>query len=144
MKTIASAHTTSSARSAAFFERWADVATWPEWNRDTEWVRLNGPFVTGATGSLKPKGGPTVKFLVSRLTDTEFVDVSTLLGARLTFHHVVQSNSDGGCSVDVTVTMSGPLAVIWKRILGKGLAASVQPDLDALARAAEAAEGARR
>ena len=33
--------------------------------------------------------------------------------------------------------MAGPLAWLWTRILGKGLAGSVQKDLDALAAAAE-------
>ena len=48
MTTIASATVTSSATPAAFFAAWADMATWPEWNLDTEWVRLDGPFVEGA------------------------------------------------------------------------------------------------
>jgi hypothetical protein len=41
---IATAHVMSSAPASAFFERWADMTTWPEWNADTEWVRLDGPF----------------------------------------------------------------------------------------------------
>ena len=137
--TLASAEVTSSASPAAFFARWADMATWPEWNADTEWVRLDGPFVTGATGVLKPKGGPKVKFVVETLVPgQEFNDVSHLVGARLGFRHLVTPRPDGGCTVRVTVTMGGPLAALWKLILGKGLAASLQPDLDRLARTAEA------
>ncbi|MDX6436655.1 MAG: hypothetical protein QOK34_1489, partial [Gaiellaceae bacterium] len=49
---IAEAKATSSAPPAAFFARWADMATWPEWNTDTEWVRLDGPFAAGSTGVL--------------------------------------------------------------------------------------------
>lgn len=136
---IATAQVTSAAAPSAFFERWADVATWPEWNLDTEWVRLDGPFVEGATGALKPKGGPKVGFVVACLVpDREFVDVSHLVGARLTFTHRV-TPAGGGCTVDVAVTMSGPLARVWNLMLGKGLRESVQPDLERLARAAEAA-----
>jgi hypothetical protein len=139
MTNIASAHVACSASPSAVFERWADVDTWPEWNTDTEWVRLDGPFAEGATGVLKPKGGPKVKFVVERLVpDREFVDVSHLLGARLTFRHLVTALDNGGCTVDVSITLSGPLGRLWKGILGKGLAASVQPDLEGLARAAEA------
>ena len=136
MIAIASAHVVATASPSAIFDRWADVATWPQWNADTEWVRLDGAFTQGGTGVLKPKGGPKVKFVIGKLTESEFVDVSRLMGARLTFSHVVTPTTDG-CLVDVAITMSGPLAWLWKRILGKGLAASVQPDLEALARAAQ-------
>ena len=140
MKTIATASVTSSASPDAFFARWADMATWPEWNSDTEYVRLDGAFAEGATGTLKPKGGPKVRFVVARLVPGEvFVDVSRLLGARLTFDHRVVARTDGGSDVSVTITMSGPLSTLWTLALGKGLRASVQRDLDGLAHAAEAA-----
>lgn len=139
MTTLANARITSPAPPSAFFDHWADMATWPEWNLDTEWVRLDGPFVQGACGELKPKGGPKVRFRVERLVpDREFVDVSRLLGARLTFDHQV-SASPAGTAVSVEVTLCGPLAPVWRLLLGKGVAASVQPDLDRLARRAEGA-----
>ncbi|MET9286951.1 SRPBCC family protein [Nocardia beijingensis] len=136
MTIIATAHAISSAPPTAFFARWADVATWPEWNTDTEWVRLDGPFAEGATGTLRPKGGPKVRFVVARLTDREFMDVSRLFGARLTFVHEV-AVVDGRTTVTVTVSIDGPLRVLWTKILGADLAKSVQPDLDALVAVAE-------
>jgi len=140
MDLIAETTTTSIASPSAFFARWADMATWPEWNADTEWVRLDGPFATGATGVLKPKGGPKVKFVIESLVpDREFIDVSLLVGARLTFHHLVEPLPDRGCTIRVRVTINGPLAWLWKRILGKGLAASLEPDLARLVARAEAA-----
>jgi len=141
MLKIAEAEARSTAPPAAFFARWADMATWPEWNTDTEWVRLDGPFATGSTGVLKPKGGPKVKFVLhSVVPEREFVDVSLLLGARLTFRHVVEPLDDGGSIVRVDVTMSGPLRRVWAQILGKGFRASLQPDLDRLVAAAESAK----
>lgn len=132
MTQIATATVTSAAQPSAFFERWADMATWPDWNLDTEWVRLDGPFVQGATGVLKPKGGPKVPFVVESLVDgREFVDVSKLLGARLIFAHHVTPVGEG-CRVDVAVTITGPLARLWRLILGKGIRESAQADLDRL------------
>jgi hypothetical protein len=139
--TLASASTSSTAAPAAFFARWADMATWPEWNLDTEWARLDGPFAEGATGVLKPKGGPKVPFTVAQLTADRFVDVSRLVGARLTFDHRVAAGPEG-TTVSVEVSLEGPLAFAWRRILGKGIVASVQPDLNRLARCAEAAPAA--
>ncbi len=114
------------------------MASWSEWNSDTEWVRLDGEFVEGATGELKPKGGPKVAFVVERLVpDREFVDVSRLTGARLAFAHIVNRRPDGGSDVAVTVSISGPLSRAWLLVLGKGIRTSAQPDLESLARAAE-------
>jgi hypothetical protein len=138
MLTLGSATQVSTAAPAAFFGRWADMATWPEWNADTEWVRLDGPFAPGSTGVLKPKGGPKTKFVIAELTDRVFIDVSMLVGARLTFHHAITPTADGGSEVRVTVTLTGPLARLWNLILGKGIAQSLDRDLAALAKAAEA------
>ncbi|MEV6969425.1 SRPBCC family protein [Hamadaea sp. NPDC051192] len=133
MKTIATARITSSAPAAEFFARWADMATWPEWNTDTAWVRLDGPFRAGATGVLKPKGGPEVKFVVATLEPgREFTDVSLLAGAKLTFRHLVGRDRDGRTTVDVEVTLGGPLSFVWSLILAKGIRASLQADLDRL------------
>jgi hypothetical protein len=129
---ITEARARSTARPTAFFERWGDMATWPEWNLDTEWVRLDGPFAAGSTGTLKPKGGPRVKFVVDSLSDREFVDVSKLVGARLTFHHTVDPTADDGCDIHVAVTMTGPLSRLWSRLLGDGFRKTAQPDLDRL------------
>jgi hypothetical protein len=135
---VASASITSTAPAAAFFERWADMETWPEWNTDTVWVRLDGPFAEGATGTLKPKGGPKVSFVVAELTAERFLDVSRLIGARLSFDHRVTA-LETGTRVDVVVSLDGPLARVWKLILGSDLRASLQPDLDRLEAVADAA-----
>jgi hypothetical protein len=136
MTTIATASATSSAPPSAFFARWGDMATWPEWNTDTAWVRLDGPFAEGATGTLKPKGGPKVRFEVTRLDDEHFVDVSRMPGGRVTFAHRI-ATTEAGTRVDVTVSIDGPLGMVWRRILGGGFRTSLQPDLDALVATAE-------
>ncbi|BFU46247.1 SRPBCC family protein [Krasilnikovia sp. MM14-A1004] len=140
MKTIASAKITTDVPARAFFERWADMATWPEWNTDTEWVRLDGPFRTGATGKLKPKGGPATRFVITSLVPgREFTDVSLLLGARLTFQHLVTVDSSGSTTVTVEVTIAGPLAFLWTAALGKGIAKGLSGDLARLEAAARTA-----
>jgi Polyketide cyclase / dehydrase and lipid transport len=138
MTTLGTAQAHSTASQTHFFARWADMGTWSEWNMDTEWVRLDGPFETGATGVLKPKGGPKVPFVVaSVIPGREFIDVSLLLGAKLTFAHAVTVEGDG-CTIAVTVSMTGPMAWFWRMVLGKSLRASLQPDLDRLVATAEA------
>jgi hypothetical protein len=145
MTTFANAEATSTAAPERFFEIWADMATWPEWNADTEWVRLDGPFQTGATGVLKPKGGPKTKFTVaSMVPGREFVDVSHLMGAELTFNNQVTKLPTGGTRVSVTISFTGPMAWLWKRIIGGGMKATVQKDLDSLVAVAEGAPATER
>ena len=144
MTSITSASITSTAAPAAFFAAWADMETWPQWNPDMAWVRLDGPFATGSTGRLKPKAGPPVRFvLTSVIPDREFVDTSILPGARLVFRHDVVPLPGGGCTVSVEVSVHGPLARVWSVALGKGLRASTQPDLARLARTTERVRPAR-
>ncbi|MFD9615091.1 SRPBCC family protein [Streptomyces sp. NPDC059083] len=137
MTFIAEASATSTATPAAFFAKWADMATWPEWNQDTEWAELDGKFEQGATGVIKPKGGPKTKFVVTKLTDTEFIDSSKLIGARLIFAHEVTTDGER-TTVQVRITMEGPLRGLWNKIMGGNLAKSLQGDVEALVAAAEA------
>jgi hypothetical protein len=141
MKTIATARITSDLRPQAFFDRWADIATWPQWNTDTAWVRLDGEFAAGATGTLKPKGGPATRFVVTTLVpEREFTDVSLLFGARLTFQHLVTVDTEGATVVSVQVTLDGPLSFFWNAVLGKDIAKGIGGDLARLEEAARAAE----
>lgn len=133
---IATASATSDAPASAFFERWADMETWPEWNTDTEWVHLDGSFAEGATGTLKPKGGPKVSFTVTRLTENEFVDVSRMPGGRITFAHRIDETREG-TRISVTVSIDGPLGFVWRRVLGSDFRKTLQPDLDRLVATAE-------
>ncbi len=81
-----------------------------------------------------------MKFVIAALVPgREFTDVSMLAGARLTFRHLIKPVPAGGSIVRVTVTLAGPLGWFWNLVLGKGLKASLQPGLDGLAAAAEAA-----
>lgn len=113
------------------------MATWPEWNTDTAWVRLDGQFVEGATGQLKPKGGPKVSFVVERLNNHEFVDVSRMPGGRITFAHRIDE-TPRGTEISVTVDIGGPLGFVWRLILAGDFRTALQPDLDRLVATAEA------
>ena len=137
MTTIATVKAVSTAPASQFFAVWGDMPTWPQWNTDTEWVRLDGPFVQGATGSLKPKGGPKVKFTVDTLTSTDFVDVSALWGAKLIFDHHIATTASG-TEITVEIRLTGLLSRLWTAIMGAGLRKSAQADLNSLVATAEA------
>lgn len=118
MTTLAHLTTDVPVEPSRLWARWADPDTHPEWSHDLEWVRLDQPLAVGAQGHLKPKGGPRSRFTVTELEqDRTFADTTHLVGARLTFRHAAQPVA-AGSRVTVTVTIQGPLAAVWSRILG--------------------------
>lgn len=123
---------TSTASPDAFFARWIEHDTWPQWSPDTQWVRVDGPVAVGTQGVLKPAGGPKVKFVISACTPTrEYADTSVLPGARLVFQHTAVPDGTGS-KLAVLVTISGPLSRLWAKIMGGGFRDSAQADLDRL------------
>lgn len=135
---LASASRTSSAEPRAYFSRWVDHDSWPEWSPDTEWVHLDGPVRAGTRGRMKPVGGPKTTFTISECeTDRVYTDVSTMPGAALTFRHVVEPSGSGSV-LTVRVSLEGALAWVWARTAFRGLAVSVPEDLDRLIAIVEA------
>jgi hypothetical protein len=143
MMILATGSGTSTAPPSAFFERWTDHDTWGEWSPDTEWVRLDGPVALGATGVLKPKGGPKTRFVISALEPGRvYTDTSYFPGARLDFVHTAE-RTGSTTELAVRVSVRGPLARLWGRILGAGFRDSVQHDLDRLTAIVESAQALR-
>jgi hypothetical protein len=132
MTILASASATSSAPASAFFARWIDHDTWASWSPDTDWVALDAPVALGTTGTLKPAGGPKIRFTISALdADREYTDTSRLPGARLVFQHLATETPDG-TRLDVRVEITGPLSGLCTRIMGGGFAESAPADLERL------------
>lgn len=135
---VAHASASSSAAPHRFFARWIDHSTWSEWSPDTEWARVDGAVRQGATGALKPRGGPRISFVVAEYeADRRYTDESRFPGARLTFRHTVDPDG-AGSRVAAEVWLHGPLAAVWARVLGRGFRTSVPDDLRRLVRLVEA------
>ena len=132
LRVLARATATSTAGPGAYFARWTNHDTWTQWDLNTEWVRLDGPVRVGTCGVLKPRRGPKVKFVISACTpDREYTDTSRLPGARLVFQHTIMP-SEQGSDLAVLVTISGPLAFVWAKIMRSSFAGSAQTNLDRL------------
>jgi hypothetical protein len=130
-------HATSTASPANYYARWIQHDTWASWSPDTDWVRADHPLAVGSRGTMKPKGGPKLNFVVTTLEkDREYSDTTLLPGARLVFQHTARA-TEGQTDLGVRVWISGPLAFIWAKILGGGFRESAQADLDRLVRIVE-------
>lgn len=124
------AETTTQARPQDIWKLWTDVSTWSRWSHDLEWSRLEGPFSKGTTGTLKPKGWPVSKFILTDIEEGKsFRDESFLPKTKITFSHHMKTE---GSKVHIVhhVHVSGLLApLLWltmRPMLKKGLPANVK------------------
>ena len=134
---------TTSAAPEQVWARYVDPTTWPEWDHGTESVTIEGPFTVGARGRLKPNGGPATSFVVTEAEPgAGFADVTRLPLAKLWFRHRIEAGP-GGTRFTHTATITGPLAPLFARLIGRTIAAEMPAAMAALGRLAQGASIAR-
>ena len=105
----------------AIWSLWSDIKTWNTWDHGIEKSEIEGAFVQGASGWLKPKGGPKVKFKILRVEKNKvFHDRSSLPLTSLDFIHTLDREEEYTV-VTHRVEMTGLLAFIFARIIGSGI-----------------------
>ena len=111
---------------------WTDVNRWNEWQDDLEFARLDGEFREGASFSLRPKGGPNVKVqLVKVEANVNFTDLTRFPLAQMTgAHDLIRRGNE--LEVRTTMTVTGPLAFLWSRLVAKGIVAALPKQTQAL------------
>lgn len=108
---------------AALYRAISDVAAWPLWDSELEFVTIDGPAVEGARFMPRPKGGPDVKLVVTRAQAPEcFEDVALLFLGRMRTRH--RYTADGaGTRIRIEIETAGPLGWLWDRLVARGQAA---------------------
>ncbi|WP_297082268.1 SRPBCC family protein [uncultured Demequina sp.] len=106
---------TSTAPPEAFFERWIDLPTHPEWAASMEWFDIETPVALGSRGTSKPRGGEPAPLEVTAY-ERPFVyaDTTTLDGdgedaTTLTVHHEARPAA-AGTRVEIRAWLEGPRA----------------------------------
>lgn len=117
---------------AQVWKVWSDVDRWHTWQGDIEYARMNGPFETGGTFKFKPKGGPDLTLELSEVRPNErFVDVTRFPLARMVDSHELIERA-GGLEIRTTVRMEGPLAFLWRKLVGEDVVKSLPAQTDNL------------
>lgn len=113
---------------AAVWERaYADAGAWPEWNAEIKRANLDGPLTLGAKAKIVFSTGLRLRFEVVEFEQGRlFTDESRLPGARMGHRHLVEPTA-AGSRLTNTIYIEGPLAPLWRRILGPA-AARTLPD----------------
>jgi uncharacterized membrane protein len=116
----------------------SDLENWPTWDTElerTQWVDRERKIF-----SLKPKGGGAVKIRVSAFEEGKlWTDRASFPLAVLEGEHQFVALPDGGTELRTSMTIKGPLAFLWDRLVVKGIAAGVPAQTKALIQHARSA-----
>lgn len=103
----------------AVYQVWADVPRWPLWDPDTREASLDGAFVVGSRGRLRPRKGLAVSmFLVEAVPDQRFTMECPVLGNIMRFEHELVP-ATGGVEVIHRVQFRGWLSGWLLRTVGR-------------------------
>jgi hypothetical protein len=139
--------------SEAIWGLWSDVSGWKRWHGGLRWARLDGPFRTGTRGMLKTSG--LIGALHARLAPRfELEEVSPYRAftisqwiplGRVRTRHELAETLDGRRCITHRMNISGPLAPLFVRAVGKAFADELPRAMNTLVDLAERedAEGAR-
>jgi hypothetical protein len=111
---------------------WADVNQWHTWQADLEYAKLDGEFKQGNVFRLKPKGGPNVNIeLVKVEPDSIFVDLTKFPLAKMYGSHEFIEHGEE-LEIKTTMSISGPLSFVWRKIVAEGVASSLRAQTESL------------
>ncbi|MFK8083291.1 MAG: SRPBCC family protein [Granulosicoccus sp.] len=130
----------------SIFAIYRDVDSWAQWDPDIEAVGLDGEFVAGTRGWLKPVGAPkTATRMVAVDEPGSFSVESKLPFCTMTFEHelVAAPQSANGTSGDTTevthrVVFTGALAPLFSRLIGGKIRKGISGTMEGLKQYAEA------
>jgi uncharacterized membrane protein len=118
---------------------WSDLASWPSWDVTLDSVKPRGEFASQQFAELKPKGA---KVLVLELLDVDepngFVDIQLLPKAKMRTEHKLRDAEGGGLIVSQSVTFDGPLARVFRFVIGRGIKRDMPVAMRRLVERAEA------
>jgi len=120
----------------SIFQLYQDVAAWPAWDNEVSDVSLEA-FSLGASGWLKPRKGPKAKIKITELEPGHSFTVESALPlCRIRFgHDLIESRNK--TTATHWVQFVGPLAFLFRRLIGNELDQTLPQTLLGLKQASE-------
>ena len=106
---------------------WSNIYNWPLYDKELESVTAdeNFKFLPGNWFYLKVKGGPKVKIIITEVTANKtFTDYTQFPLARMYDTHELKQTSEGLQLIN-TMTVKGPLAWLWRKVIAEKVAAGI-------------------
>jgi hypothetical protein len=123
---------------AKVYAIYADVHGWPTWDKELTEISVPGGLKNGSTGWLKPKGGPKSTVTISDVVEGQSFKVTCKLPlSQMVFTHLLTPTA-GGTKVDNGLHFTGPLAFLFRLLIGGSVNKSMPGTLQGLKQFAEA------
>jgi uncharacterized protein YndB with AHSA1/START domain len=122
----------------AIWQAWADVASWPEWNRDIERIELDGPFDAGSRITMTPRGQDPFELRIAEAAKPElFVDEADLGEIVVRTTHRAERIDRERTRITYRMEISGPAAETLGPQIGPEISGDFPQVLAALIERAE-------
>jgi Polyketide cyclase / dehydrase and lipid transport len=122
----------------AIWKLWVDVNDWKSWHGDLDRIELRGEFAVGNSFLLKPKGAPAFKIAITEIVPgRKFTDCTSFPGAKMFDTHELEE-VPGGVRLTSTLSVTGPLGFLWRKLVAENVARTVSVENDALVALARA------
>jgi uncharacterized protein YndB with AHSA1/START domain len=123
----------------ALWEAWTDMERYPDWDPREEEMRLDSPFAVGASGFSKQVGRrPGSPFRVTRVEPrTRWTIECPLPAGKLVLDHWIEPTGDGRVTLKKRYEVHGPMTVLFRLVIAKGIRAEMPETFAALAREAD-------
>jgi hypothetical protein len=119
---------------------WQDVANWKSWDHGLEFSTIDGPFAAGARGTLKPKGGPVIRTVITELEPLKVFTVQSRLPlTTITSAHYLRT-ANGKTIITQRIEMRGLLSPLFAYHIGRGLKKTIPQATDRMIQQAKAHE----
>ena len=99
---------------------YTDVKNWKSWDIELEWSSLDVDFLENATGYLKSKGSPKIKFTLKNVINhSRFDIICPIPFGQLVIEHYIEDISENQIKFTHFVYFTGVLASVFDFLLGK-------------------------
>lgn len=121
--------TTNEVTKEQMWKLFADVNGWHTWDSGVENAQLNGQFEQGNHILLKPKSGPKIKIVLSKVVEKQlFITASPFPLGKIYHQHLFEETSDG-LRISYTITVKGVLSFLWVKLIAQNLFNSIPKDV---------------
>ena len=126
-----------SAPAEKVFALYSNVAGWSSWDPDVKESSIDGAFVSGVAGTLRPSNGPKAKITLTEVTPNRLFTVESKLPlCVMRFEHELSSAS-GQTKALHRVSFNGILSPLFGRLIGSQIKKGLPHTLQGLKHAAE-------
>lgn len=121
--------TTDKVTREQMWKLFTNVNSWHIWDSGVENAQLNGQFEQGNHILLKPKSGPKIKIVLSKVVEKQlFITASSFPLGKIYHQHLFEETSDG-LRISYTITVKGVLSFLWVKLIAQNLFNSISKDV---------------